>query len=288
MAVMTEAWLHDADGAALFYREWLVENACGAVQIVHGLGEHSGRYGELAALFNAMGLSVRAQDHRGHGRSDGARGSIDKGEDFLLDLKQSFAHFSHATNSVPFLFGHSMGGLIAARFATGGFGPVRGLMLSSPALAIRLSRFQRVLLALGSALAPGLAISSGLPPEGITHDPEVLRSSREDTLNHSSVSSRVVRFMLDAIARCQADAPQLTIPVLLQVAGNDSLVDASGSKRFFAQLPEGRKTLHWYAEAYHEIFNESQPLRQRVQQDLIAWMEVEIGREQRVMLTCVA
>lgn len=272
MAVMTEGFLQSADGVSLFYREWLVDDARGAVQIVHGLGEHGGRYGELAGIFNAMGLSVRAQDHRGHGRSGGARGSIAGRHDFLHDLKLVFDDFAKAQNTVPFLFGHSLGGLIAARFATGGFGDVRGLMLSSPALAIRLSGFQRVLLAVGSMLAPALAVPSGLPPNGVSHDSEVLRGYRDDALNHNKVAPRVIRFMLDAMDKCHADADHFAMPVLLQVAGDDLLVDPAGSERFFARLPDENKTMHWYDDAYHEIFNEAAPLRQRVQQDLMTWM----------------
>ena len=250
MAVMTEGFLQSADGVSLFYREWLVDDARGAVQIVHGLGEHGGRYGELAGIFNAMGLSVRAQDHRGHGRSGGARGSIAGRHDFLHDLKLVFDDFAKAQNTVPFLFGHSLGGLIAARFATGGFGDVRGLMLSSPALAV----------------------PSGLPPNGVSHDREVVRGCRDDALNHNKVAPRVIRFMLDAMDKCHADADHFAMPVLLQVAGDDLLVDPAGSERFFARLPDENKTMHWYDDAYHEIFNEAAPLRQRVQQDLMAWM----------------
>ncbi|MDB5777454.1 MAG: lysophospholipase [Herbaspirillum sp.] len=276
MAVMTERFLRGADGVALFCREWTVPGARGAVQIVHGLGEHGGRYAELAAIFNALGLSVLAYDHRGHGRSGGARGSMADRGDFLRDLGLVFDDYSRAQNTTPFLFGHSLGGLIAVRFATGGLGKVRGLMLSSPALAFRLSRFQRLLLAVGSALAPGLAIGSGLPPHGISHDEEVLRRSLADTLSHGKVAPRVVRFMLNAIDCAMADAHRFTEPVLMQFAGNDLLVDPAGSARFFARLPDRCKTMFRYDDAYHEIFNESEPLRGAVQRDLIGWLETQL------------
>ncbi|MDB5989236.1 MAG: lysophospholipase [Herbaspirillum sp.] len=276
MAVMSEAFLQSADGTTLFYREWLVDDPCGAVLMVHGLGEHGGRYVELAGIFNAMGLSVRIQDHRGHGRSGGARGSIAQSHDFLHDLKLAFDDFAKAQRTVPFLFGHSLGGLIAARFATGGFAQVRGLMLSSPALAIYLSGFQRLLLALGSVLAPGLAVASGLPPDAVSHDDEVQRNYGVDELNHRKVAPRVVRFMLDAMAHSIDDAALFTTPVLLQFAGKDLLVDPVGAERFYAKLPAAHKTRHRYEDAFHEIFNEALPLRHRVQQDLIVWMREQL------------
>jgi alpha-beta hydrolase superfamily lysophospholipase len=271
-----EGFLQAADGAALFYREWPVAHPRGAVFIAHGLGEHSGRYADLAGIFNALGLSVRAQDHRGHGRSGGARGSIAQADDFLQDMKRVFDHFAQEQQSTPFLFGHSMGGLIATRFATGGFSEVRGLILSSPALAIYLSRFQRLLLAVGSVLAPGLAVSTGLPSNRLSHDSQVQCVAGEDLLNHRQVAPRVVRFMLDAIAHSMADAAAFTTPVLLQFAGDDHLVDPSGSEDFYARLPLQNKIRHRYENAYHEIFNEAQPLRGQVQQDLKGWMGAQL------------
>jgi alpha-beta hydrolase superfamily lysophospholipase len=279
MAVMSEGFLQSADGIALFYRDWPVADARGAVLMVHGLGEHGGRYAELAGIFNAMGLSVRIQDHRGHGRSGGARGSIAAAHDFLHDLKLAFDDFAKVQRTVPFLFGHSLGGLIAARFATGGFAQVRGLMLSSPALGIYLSRFQRLLLAVGSVLAPGLAVASGLPPDAVSHDTDVQRGYGVDDLNHQKVAPRVVRFMQDAIAHSIDDAALFTAPVLLQFAGQDLLVDPAGAEHFYANLPVAYKTRHRYDDAFHEIFNEAQPLRQRVQQDLITWMQVQLGQK---------
>jgi alpha-beta hydrolase superfamily lysophospholipase len=272
-----EGFLQAADGVALFYRDLPVDRPRGAVLIVHGLGEHGGRYTELAGLFNALGLSVRMVDHRGHGRSGGPRGSIARPDDFLQDLKLVFDDFARQQNTTPFLFGHSLGGLIATRFATGGFSPVRGLMLSSPALAIYLSRFQRLLLVVGSALAPAIAVATGLPSNRLSHDSEVQRLATDDLLNHRRVAPRVVRFMLDAIARCMADAAAFAAPVLLQFSGDDLLVDPVGSEDFYARLPLLHKTRYRYEDAYHEIFNEAQPLRGQVQQDLIGWMRQQPG-----------
>jgi alpha-beta hydrolase superfamily lysophospholipase len=267
------ASLQAADGTLLYYREWLHPQALGAVVMLHGLGEHGGRYDELAALFYAEGLSVRMHDHRGHGRSAGARGSLRHSEDYLNDLLQVFQHFATQTGYVPMLFGHSMGGLLAARFATGGYARVRALILSSPALGLRLSRYQRWLLAVSTCLAPGLAVPSGLPTQAISHDASVVRASREDKFNHGKVAARVVNFMLAAITRVHSDAGTFAGPLLLQVAGNDTLVDPEGSRIFFTRLGDIDKTLHYYPDAYHEIFNESPEYRLQAQQDLRAWLK---------------
>ncbi|EJN08624.1 alpha/beta hydrolase, partial [Herbaspirillum sp. YR522] len=115
-----ESWFDAADGTRLFCRDWSVAGAVGAVQMVHGLGEHGGRYAALAALFNQAGWSVRICDHRGHGHSGGRRGSLIAPDDLLQDLKLVFDDFARRQRCTPMLFGHSMGGLVAARLATGG------------------------------------------------------------------------------------------------------------------------------------------------------------------------
>lgn len=272
----TSGTLHAADGTRLAYREWLVDNARGAVEIVHGLGEHGGRHAELAKFFNGMGLSVRAHDHRGHGRSDGPRGGLRQPHDLLDDLKLVFDDFSRQQGTMPFLFGHSLGGLVAARFATGGFSAVRGLMLSSPALAISMSLLQRALLLVSTRLAPGLTVSTGLAQRALSHDAAVVVAYQDDTLNHNKITPRVANFMLDAIRHAQADAAHFTRPTLLQVAGSDQLVVPAGSRHFFECLPAGDKTLHWYEDAFHEIFNETPERRERAHSDLSAWLTQQL------------
>jgi alpha-beta hydrolase superfamily lysophospholipase len=267
-----EHWIDAADGTRLFCRDWLLPGATSAVQMVHGLGEHGGRYEALAQLFNQAGFSVRICDHRGHGNSGGRQGSLIRPDDLLRDLKQSFDDFSRRTQCTPLLFGHSMGGLVAARFATGGFSPVRALALSSPALALDLSRWQRLLLQVSSAIAPGLALPTALPAARISHDPQQVRAYRQDPLNHGKIAPRMLNFMLDAMQQTARDAVQFTRPVLLQVAGDDAFVAPRGSRAFYEALPGQSKTLHWYAQAYHEIFNEETRLREQAMQDLREWL----------------
>ncbi|HZG19639.1 MAG TPA: alpha/beta hydrolase [Herbaspirillum sp.] len=267
-----EHWIDAADGTRLFCRDWLLPGATAAVQMVHGLGEHGGRYAALAQLFHQAGMSVRICDHRGHGNSGGTQGSLTRPDDLLHDLKQSFDDFSRRTQCTPLLFGHSMGGLVAARFATGGFSPVRALALSSPALALDLSGWQRLLLKVSTAVAPGLALPTALPASRISHDPHQVRAYRQDPLNHGKIAARMLNFMLDAMHQAARDAAQFTRPVLLQVAGDDAFVAPRGSRAFFDALPGTQKTLHWYDTAYHEIFNEEVGRREQAMQDLRAWL----------------
>lgn len=264
--------LQAADGTQLYYRQWRHPQPRGAVVMVHGLGEHSGRYTQLALLFYEAGLSVRMHDQRGHGHSGGARGSLRHSDDYLADLKLIVDDFSRHTQQVPFLFGHSMGGLVATRFACSGVAELRGLLLSSPALAIRLSGFQRRLLALSTCIAPGLALPTGLPAQKVSHDEQIVQAARSDTLNHGRVSARVINFMLTSMAQVQAQASSFRLPLLMQVAGDDAFVDPEGSRAFFAQVPDIDKSFCYYQDAYHEIFNESPAYRWPAQQDLKSWL----------------
>ncbi len=250
--------LYAADGTALHTVDYLLPHAQarGGVVIMHGLGEHGGRYRHVARFFNDCGLSVRCYDHRGHGQSQGARGDVPNGEPILQDAEILIDDFSAQLSEPPFLFGHSMGGLFAAHFALSRKTPLRGLILSSPALAVRLSGLQRKLLDIMYRIAPHIGVPNGLSPQYLSHDPAVVAAYKNDPLVHARISARLLRSMLAAIDYCQLHAAKLPCPAVMLVAGDDHLVDADGSRRFFAQLPEGRAQMHVYEGFYHEVFNE--------------------------------
>ncbi len=270
--------LLSADGTRLFYREWLVNRPRATVYIVHGLGEHSGRYSHVAARMNALGIAVRAHDHRGHGRSDGPRGALRGKDDLTDDLKLVLDDFARQQGSTPFLLGHSLGGLVAARFAVDGHSALRGLILSSPALAIAMTPPQRLLLAVSSRIAPGLSVPNGLQVAAISHDASVVAAYQADPLVHGRVTPRLVRFMLDSIEIAQQGADHLKIPTLLQVAGSDRLVVPQGSRDFYERLPGGSRTLRWYDDSFHEIYNETSERRARALDDLSVWLDTQIPK----------
>jgi alpha-beta hydrolase superfamily lysophospholipase len=265
------------DGTQLFVRDWpltSVQARSSGVVIMHGLGEHCGRYAHVARFFNALGFVVRTYDHRGHGKSGGPRGDVPDDEAMLRDARLVINDFTKQLHAPPLLFGHSMGGLFAARFATAGLAPLRALILSSPALAIRMSGFQSVLLKVVSFLIPGVGLSNGLKTRFLSHDGEVVEAYENDSLVHGKVSARLLNSMLQAMTYAHDHAPQLTIPVLLLVAEDDHLVDPIGSKRFSARLPSGSSNAIYYDNFYHEIFNELDATR--VFDDLRTWLEQQL------------
>jgi alpha-beta hydrolase superfamily lysophospholipase len=268
-----EYLLTATDGTDLYVADWLIDAASGAgegILLMHGLGEHCGRYGHVARFFNDCGLSVRAYDHRGHGRSGGARGDAPDAETLAQDARIVIADFTRKLSAPPLLLGHSMGGTFAAYYATRALSPLGGLILSAPALRIDLSAAQKMLLHVLGALAPGFGIPNGLDSRFLSHRAEVVAAYDSDPLVHAKISARLLRAMLSGAEYSQAHASALGIKTLLLVAGEDRLVNAAGSTAFFAKLPPGVGTLRHYAGYYHELFNEVEAAR--VFGDIRAWL----------------
>jgi alpha-beta hydrolase superfamily lysophospholipase len=260
------------DGIELFTRRWPLPDGTprrGSLLLVHGLGEHCGRYAHVADALTPLGLEVVAYDHRGHGASGGVRGGLPHPDTLLDDLKLLY----ESLGEDAFLLGHSLGGTVAARAVTGGWVAPRALILSSPALAVDLTPAQRVLAAVGRRLLPDKPMPNRLPLDKLSHDPAVVEAYKADPDVHDRLSARLFDFLVEAGASARADAPRVTVPTLGLIAGSDGLVAARGSREFFDRLPPGIGTLHWYDELYHELFNEREPDRSRVLGDLRGWLE---------------
>jgi len=262
MANVFESRLSLNDGTELFIRDWLNEGTnegkpSSCIVIMHGLGEHCGRYQHIAPFLNSCGFSVRTFDHRGHGQSGGARADIPDLLAMVHDAEFIIEDLAERCQTLPILFGHSMGGLFAAHIATAGSVELRGLILSSPALALRLGRADRFFLKIMSLAMPHFAISNGLDSANLSHDPAVSTAYNNDPLVHRKITASLLNGMLNSIDYVQTHAPILTIPTLLMVAEDDRLVDPQGSHDFFDSLPSNLGTAHFYAGFYHEIFNET-------------------------------
>jgi alpha-beta hydrolase superfamily lysophospholipase len=278
MNMVSHSTLTTSDGIPLHMTDYFpAASASASIVLMHGLGEHSGRYQHVAEFFCARGFAVRAYDHRGHGRSGGARGDVPHDATLLDDAVQVITDWNHKfgpTAAAPYLLGHSMGGLFAARFAVAGLLPLSGLILSSPVLALPLSSPQKLLLKILRSIAPGLAVGNGLNRRYLSHDTTVVEAYRNDPLVHNKISARLLLAMLAAITVAQRDAHLLKIPTLLVYAGDDHLVDANGSPAFFKGLTAGVGTMHRYEHLYHEIFNELDA--QSVFTDVSNWLESQL------------
>jgi alpha-beta hydrolase superfamily lysophospholipase len=272
--------LTTADGLALHLLPGPVPAgaARGTVLVVHGLGEHAGRYHHVLAHLAAQGWASLAYDQRGHGRSPGPRGGMPAADSLLADLGRVVAH-ARATLPGPLvLLGHSLGGLLAGRFVAEGLAAqpapwwqaVDALVMSSPALDPGMSAFQKLLLAVAAPLAPGLALGNGLQPAWVCSDPAVVAAYLADPLVHDRITPRLVRFIVDAGLLVRQRAPQWGVPTLLLYAGADRCVAPAGSAQFAAAAPPAWVQARRYDGMAHEIFNE--PDRARVLADLGDWL----------------
>lgn len=269
---MTPGFLTD-DGLDLHQHDWPAPQPSARLLLVHGLGEHAGRYALLAGALNRIGISVRAYDHRGHGHSAGKRGAIGPTADCLSrDIVDLFQAYAGEADDVPFLLGHSMGGLVVMHAVLAhGLRP-RGLIASAPALASHAGRFQRLLATVLSRLAPNLAVGNGLPADKLSHAPQVAAQYLGDPLNHDRISARLARYLFTAGPQVIAAAPSLSVPTLLQIAAADHLVDPAGARAFAAAAPARLLHVHDYPGLYHELYNEAEPARSQVVGDLCDWL----------------
>ena len=265
------------DGTRLTTYRWAAPHQVvrGRVHVIHGLGEHAGRYEALAQRLRAQGFEVWAHDHRGHGRSDGARGVLPHTAALIDDAASVLRHMKAANgDGLPcVVLGHSMGGLVAAALAARGTERVDGLVLSSPALALALSWPQQRLLAFMHRWAPDVTISNGLHPQRLSHDPAVVAAYVNDPCVHGRVSARLIHGMLDNAPGVFSAAAQWRIPTLLMFAGDDALVDPEGSRRWARAAPAAMLQAQEFPGLYHEIFNETPELAAPVWVRLQDWLK---------------
>lgn len=252
------------DGVRLALHDWPLpeQQPCRAqLLLVHGLGEHAGRYATLARHLNDWGFSVRAYDQHGHGRSEGERGALPTQTRLLDDLAEVVdATRLLAGAAVPLvLLGHSLGGLVAASFVARGMRQIDALIMSSPALDPGLNPLQKLLVAVLPRLLPDLRVGNGLNAKYLSHDANVVQAYLRDPLVHDRISARLARFIADEGAATLARAGQWSLPTLLLYAGEDRLVNPAGSRNFAAVAPPSVVLAYGFESMYHEIFNEADP-----------------------------
>jgi len=260
-------------GLELYCRCWCCESKPKAVlAIVHGHGEHSGRYGNVADWFVPRGYSVYAFDLRGHGKSQGKRGALNDFGEYREDVR-AFLDLVRQAQPVPiFLLGHSLGGLIVLDYALRNGSELAGVVASGPVLSPPgISPF---LLWLSKVLArvwPSLTLESGLDTSALSRDAAVVDAYVNDPLVHSKGSARMANEMMDAVEWAQAHAAAMPLPCLIVHGGQDRLCDPQGSQAFFDNLTCAGKERIEYEGYFHEVYNE--PGKERVFADVEAWLE---------------
>ncbi|WP_300557910.1 alpha/beta hydrolase [Limnohabitans sp. Rim8] len=231
----------------------------GTVILVHGLGEHAGRYGEVAAHLHQWGFAVRAYDHQGHGQSEGARGDMLRPGSLQADLCRVIddtRQRPHLSELPLILLGHSMGGLVVARTLAEGLRTVDAAVLSSPALGGFPNIFQKILLAFLPRLAPHLCVDNGLKADFVSRDPDVVKAYQADAMVHRRIATGLAAWILKNGEKTLDEAAKWQVPTLLLYAGQDRLVNAQASADFARSAPKAVVQAECFEAMYHEIFND--------------------------------
>ena len=261
-----------------YYQAWLPEGKVKAVLLViHGLGEHCGRYMNVVNHFVPLGYAVYGYDHIGHGKSEGMREVVERFEDYTNTLTVYCEMVkSWQAGRLLFLVGHSMGGLITSCYLLDHQVDFRGAVISAP-LVKASGNISQVTIFMGKILS-ALAPKMGLLPvdaKSISRDPEVVKAYVNDPLVfHGKTPARLAAELLKAMQRVTSEADKITLPFFVLQGSADKLVDPAGAKMLYDMASSKDKSIRVYEGYYHELFNE--PDRDRVLKDVETWLAAHI------------
>ncbi len=244
-----------------------------AVCLVHGLGEHSGRYGHVGEAFNRAGYALISCDLRGHGRSDGPRGHAPNYSALMSGIAGLLDTAATRYAACPrFLYGHSLGGNLVLHYALRQRPDLAGIIATAPLFrtASKPPAWKLAMLRAMCQLRPSLSTSSGLEVTALSRDKKVVWAYRNDPLAHGRVSARLAVDMLRNGKWNLEHATEFTLPLLLMHGDADRITSAKATREFSART-NARCTLKIWNGLYHELHNE--PERNRVLDYILDWLD---------------
>lgn len=263
--------LKSSDGLDLFFQTWQGETPPKAVlAIVHGMGEHSGRYQNLINYFLPKGYALAAFDHRGHGKSQGKKGHTPSYQHLMQDVEIFLQKVSSLFPQTPvFLYGHSMGGNVVLNYAIKHTPDVQGVIASAPWLRLAFAppKWQVILAKIVNNIFPSLTQPTNLEVEAISRNPEVVKAYKADPLVHGKTTPRFFVEGSKAGEWALANAQHFSLPLLIFHGEADRLTSASATKELAEKVRDEFIQFKLWPEAYHEIHNDLD------KDKLFAWME---------------
>jgi len=259
-------------------RAWCADRPRALIAIVHGLGEHCGRYSALASDLVRAHYTVVCLDLPGHGDAPGPRGDI---RSWVQIRDQAIPAMFSASRGLPgqppelprVLLGHSMGGVMALDYALLHPRDLHGVVASAPGLISAMPPWWKLTLAnIARVTAPSAGFPHGLDESGMSRDTEVVKLRATDPLMHGKISPRLYFAFEEARQRVMRDARRLAVPALLLHGAADRVTDPKGTLAFVGAAPHEKARLFTYRDAYHEIFNDLS--REQVIKDLVGWLEL--------------
>jgi alpha-beta hydrolase superfamily lysophospholipase len=273
-----EEGFFEGRGPRIHWQAHPVDGADAAVAIVHGYGEHAGRYLELVRVLEQAGLSCFLLDLRGHGLSEGARGFAARFEDYLADLGRLVERARSSSDRV-FLLGHSLGGLVVLRYLLED-PAFEGAIVSAPYLRLAFAppSWKLALAGVLRRLAPRLPIPSGLRYEMLTRDAERLAQVKADSLYFTTTTAGWYFEALRAQEEVRARAAEIRLPILGLLPTADPVVDPRATQEFFERIGSEDRRLVRFEGARHEVFNEIPEVREPAIAAVRDWILERAGR----------
>ncbi|PLK45632.1 alpha/beta hydrolase [Emticicia sp. TH156] len=258
----------------VFFQQWLPEQqADGIIALVHGLGEHSGRYEHVAEFFTAHNYGVIAVDTYGHGQTTGKRGHAESMEAYMQQIERLLTLAAQAVPQKPvFLYGHSMGGTLVLNYLFRYHPSIAGVIATSPAVRPGFAP-PKFLLAIGRLarmVAPSFTQSNSLDLNYLSHDPGVMAAYKADPLVHNQVSGVVGLGLIEWGEWLLGNAGTTPAPLLLIHGTEDRLTSFSATKELASKL-SGDVTFKRYDKLYHELHNEFE--KYDILNDLFNWIK---------------
>ena len=256
-AQATRGFLNSADGTRLAYRAWPLETPTLTFAVVHGHGEHGGRYQRFADGMARYGMATFAVDLRGHGESDGQRGHVDAWSQWVDDTAAFVTKVESETNGEVVPLGHSFGGVVMlSTVRSGKLTRARRFIVSSPALRLTnevpawLMGVSRAL----SSVTPKLTLSNQVDARTVSRIPEVVDAYRADRLVHNKITARLYTEWRRASKENLDHATEIKLPFLILAGTADRLIDPEGSRELHQKAPTSE--LRMLEGRYHEPFND--------------------------------
>ena len=257
-AVVAEGFTNSADGTKLAYRAWPVSGASITFAVVHGLGEHSGRYERFARGMAEFHMATYAIDLRGHGKSEGQRGHLDAWSQWTDDVAALIRHVEAQASGEVVPLGHSFGGVAMLSALLAGKAPnAKRFIVSSPALRLKVKvpAWKARLAGVLSSVAPKLAMNNEVDAGTVSRIPEIVDAYRTDPLVHRKISTRLYAEWQRAATDDLDRANEIKVPFLILAGTDDRLIDPAGSRELHRRA-SAMSELRMLDGRYHEPFND--------------------------------
>ena len=274
----TELGWKALDGLNIFAQTWEPDSSPKAVIcLVHGLGEHSGRYAHVAETLNQGGYAVIASDLRGHGKTEGKRGHSPSFNAFMDDMAILMGEYAQRYAGLPcFLWGHSLGGVLVANYVLRRKPKLTGVVITSPGLKTSISdqKMKIQFAKIAGKIMPEMSMPTGLDAKLISRDPAVVERYVNDPLVHGTATLAMAKYTIEAIPWAYAHASEWDLPVLIMHGDADAIAFVSGSEEFASKIAQDC-TLKIWPGLWHETHNE--PEKEQVLAYALGWLDGQLS-----------